>query len=94
MHPLKGFIVSEPTLSCPARFSLSHSPLHLVQTPAPTPLKISPLPSPFVLLTGHVFDELMHFLPKLADFVPSKTVFIVSAHRLPNITLLTLIATL
>ena len=37
----------------------------------------------------------MHFLPQLlSDFVPSKTGFIVSAHRLTNITLLTLLATL
>ena len=39
-------------------------------------------------------DELMHFPPQLSDFVPSETGFIVSAHRLPNTTLLTLIATL
>ena len=32
----------------------------------------------------------MHFVPQLSDFVPPKNGFIVSAHSLPNITLLTL----
>ena len=36
----------------------------------------------------------MHFLPQLSDLTPLKTGFIVSAHRLTNITLLTLIAPL
>ena len=38
--------------------------------------------------------KLMHFLPHLSDFVPLKTGLIGSPHRLPNITLLTLIVTL
>ena len=36
----------------------------------------------------------MHFLPQLSDVVSLGNGFIVSAHRLTNITLLTLIATL
>ena len=32
----------------------------------------------------------MHFLPQLSDLVPIKTGFIVSAHTLTNINLLTL----
>ena len=41
---------------------------------------------------GDILDKLMHFLSQLSDFVPlSKTGFIVSAHRLINITLLTLV---
>ena len=36
----------------------------------------------------------MHFLPQPSDFVPLRNGFVVSAHRLTKITLLTLIATL
>ena len=33
----------------------------------------------------------MHFLPQVSDFVPLRNGVIVSAHRLTNITLLTLV---
>ena len=39
------------------------------------------------------FDKPMHFIPQLWILSPSKTGFIVSAHRLVNITLLTLVQT-
>ena len=39
-------------------------------------------------------DKRIHFPLQLSDFVPLRNGFIVSAHRLTNITLLTLVATL
>ena len=59
----------------------------------PTSLKTPPSPHRMFDLQDSL-DKRMHFLPQLSDFAPSETGFIVSAHRLPNITLLTLIATL
>ena len=82
--PLKWFIVSAHILSCPPP-----PPLPLVQTQATTPLKTPPSPHRLYDLQD-TLDELMHFLPQLSDFAHLKTGFIVSAHRLTNITLLIL----
>ena len=60
---------------------------------APTSLKTPPSPHRIFDLQDSL-DKLMHFLPQLSDFVPLRNRFIVSAHRPPNITLLTLVATL
>ena len=60
--------------------------------PPPKYFKTPPSPHQLVDLQDSI-NKLMHFLPQLSDFVPLTTSFIVSAHRLTNITLLTLIAT-
>ena len=88
IYPLKGFIVSTHILSCPAP---SCPPL--VQTHAPTPLKTPPSSHRLYDLQD-TLDKLMRFLPHCQTLFPSKTGFIISAHRLTNITMLNLIATL
>ena len=91
IYSLKGFIVSTHRLSCPAR--PPPPALSFVQTHAPTTFKTLSSPRRLHDLQD-TLDKLMHFLPQLSDFVPPQNGFIVSAHRLTNITLLTLIATL
>ena len=68
-------------------------PSSLDQTQAPTSVKTPPSPHRlFDLQYSH--DELMNSFHGCQILSPSETGFIGSAHRLPNITLLTLIATL
>ena len=86
--PRKGNRVSAHRWSCPAR--PPPPPLPLVQTQASTPLKTPPSPHRLYDLQD-TLDKLMPFLPQLSDFVPLKTGIIVSAHKLINITLLTLV---
>ena len=85
--PLRGF---KHRLSCPAR---PPSPAPSCLNPGPMPLKPPPSPHRLYDLQG-TLDKRMHFVPQLSDFVPLKTGLIVSVHRLTDITLLTLIATL
>ena len=84
-----------PAIFHPPRYIEEAKPTNDATPPTspPTPLKTPP--SPHRLFDSQdSLDELMHFLPQLSDFGPSKTGFTVSAHRLTNITLLTLMATL
>ena len=92
IYPLEGIIVSTHKLSCPTLPPLPFDP-----NQAPTASKTPPSP--------HRLFDLQDSLDKLTTskcisfhscliLSPSETGFIVSAHRLTNITLLTLIATL
>ena len=85
------FIVSEHRLS--SRPPPPPPALPLVHTQAPTPLKSPPSPHRLYYFQD-ILDKLMHFLPQLSDFVPLRNVFffVVSAHRLTKVTLLTLIS--
>ena len=81
-----GYIVAMHRLSCPARPDPNPRPaLPLDQTQAPTFLNTPPSSHGFFDLHDSL-EKLLHFLPQLSDVVPLKNGFIVSAHRLTNIT--------
>ena len=67
--------------------------------PAPSCLNLGPHAPKNSALAHRLYDlqdtldKLMHFLPQLSDFVPLKNGLYSFAHRLTNVTLLTLIAT-
>ena len=68
-------------------------PLPFDQNQAPTSLKTPPSPHRLFDIQDSL-DKVMHSLPQLLHFARLRNGFIVSAHRLPNITLLLLIVTL
>ena len=91
--PLKGFVAY--THKLPARPPPPPTPLAFDQNQAPTSFKTPPRPSPVILLTGFTYLIKGYIsLHSCQIWSPSETGFIVSAHRLPNITRLALIATL
>ena len=68
-------------------------PLPLDQTQAPTPLKTPPSPPGYTTYRIHLINWCISF-HSCQILSPSKTGFTVPAHRLTNINLLTLLATL
>ena len=100
-HPPRGkgiFICSCRSLLTTNYASLSRRSMPFLRSIATPPTFGRSLRFLYVL-HNNVFlqdslDKLVHFLQQLSDLSPSETGFIVSAPRLPNITLLTLIAAL